>query len=256
MKAPHHAPISRSVRTLALLALTALTTFGCIRAEIAITVNEDGSGVLEYTVALSDAFLGLAEATGDDSFSVQDEDLPSGAEVREYSEGGYSGFIASVPFTDYAELRDLLEESQTEFVEGVATSGIPDISQDEDGAWRFSMLVPPLGEELFEDGSTEDAQFAEQYARALLADAWYRVRVGLPGEIEEHNADRLEDGELFWELDFFSTEPRRLTALTTPGGGLPLAAVGVPAAVVVVIVLVAIAALTLTRRRSRDASNG
>lgn len=229
-------PFVRRASLVSLLILAALSTLGCIRIDLSIIVNDDGSGVLGYNIAVSDTLLMLGEGMGDSTFGLLDEDLPSGTTVKEYSEDGYSGVTISVPFADYAEIRDALQPELDE----VGEIEVPHISQNEDGTWHFSMHVPPLGEEAEED---------LRLATALLTDGWFRVRVTLPGDVEEHNADRVEDGELLWELDFLATEPRLLTASATPGGGLPLAAIGVPATVVVIIILTAVAALTLTRRR-------
>lgn len=220
-----------------LFSLAVLTMLGCIRIDLSIVVNEDGSGLLGYNVAVNDTLLTFG---ADDSFGLQDElpilgeDLPLGAEVSEYRENGYSGYSISVPFADHTELRNILEAQAEMEAEGLIEG--PDITQDEDGTWHFSIYVPPL-----DDEESEDVELAT----ALLADGWFRVRVTLPGDIEEHNADRLEGSELVWELDFFATEPRLLTASTAPGGGLPLASIGVPAAVIAIIILAAVAALAL-----------
>ena len=230
--------LPRRVSLVLLLSLAALAMLGCIRMELSIVVNDDGSGVLGYNVAVSDALLTLGEGVGDSTFGLKDEDLPPGTTVKDYRHDGYSGVTITVPFADYAEIRDALQPE----LDQVGEIAIPEISQDEDGTWRFSMHVPPLGDE-------EGAAAELQLARALLTDGWFRVRVTLPGEVKEHNADRAEDGELLWGLDLLTTEPRLLTASAIPDRGFPLAAIGVPVAVVAVIILAAAAALTLTKRR-------
>ena len=231
--------LAHRVGLVLLLSIVASAALGCIRFDLSIVVNDDGSGVLGYNIAVNDALLTFGGSEGfglQEELPLEGEDLPPGTEVSEYREDGYSGFSITVPFADYAEIRDALQPG----LDDAGVVEMPDISQDEDGTWHFSMRVPPLGEEDAED---------LQLAKALLIDGWFRVRVTLPGEIEEHNADRLEDEELFWELDFFATEPRLLTASAIPSGGFPLAVIGVPAAVVAMIILVAVAALTLTKRR-------
>ena len=109
------------------------------------------------------------------------------------------------------------------------------------------MLIPS-GEDsgdLMGLGGSEDGM--EELAGMLLGDAWFRVRVKLPGELAEHNADRIEDGELVWELDIFSTESRQLTARSVPGNGLPIGPI--VAGVAGVVVLVALVSLAYVRRR-------
>ena len=45
----------------------------------------------------------------------------------------------------------------------------------------------------------------------------FRVRLDLPGDLVEHNADRIEDGTLVWDLELTSAEPQRLFARTVGG---------------------------------------
>ena len=81
----------------------------------------------------------------------------------------------------------------------------------------------------------------------LFDDAWFRVRIKLPGELAEHNADRIEGEELVWELDFIATEERQLTARSVPGNGLPI--VPIVAGLASIVVLVAFVSLAYVRRR-------
>ena len=46
----------------------------------------------------------------------------------------------------------------------------------------------------------------------MLDGAWARIRVALPGEISDHNADSIEAGTLLWDLDLESTTYSELTA--------------------------------------------
>lgn len=87
----------------------------------------------------------------------------------------------------------------------------------------------------------------EGLATLLLEDAWFRVRIKLPGELAEHNADRIEDGELVWELDLLATEDRQLMARSVPEGGFPIGPIVVMVAGVVV--LAAFVSLAYVRRR-------
>ncbi len=231
-----------------LLPLAVLLTTGCFRIEMSFVVNEDGSGVVGYTVGISDEFTALMNSM--EGTSMDTADLPQGppgSEVREYSEDGYTGFVMTLPFTDYAEVRPILAEWNQE---GGTEVDLPDISQDENGDWRFSMTVPPVSED---DGSAADFGISE----ALFADGWFRVRAKLPGEIAEHNADRVENSELVWQIDLDSdhTEALQLTARSTAGGGLPVIAIGAAAAVAV-IALAAVAILFFTRRGSAGRATG
>ena len=247
MKKVHDGRASRRLIGLVLLlSLAALAMTGCIRFELSIAVNDDGSGVLGYTVAISEEFAELDDSMGggmsiEEGLNLEDADLPPGAEAREYSEEGYRGVVVSVPFDDLAEIPSLLGAFQEDSLgEGL---DLPDIRQDDNGDWHFSMLIPPLG------GEPTEMSFIEE---AIFADAWYRVRIKLPGEIAEHNADRVENGAMVWELDFTSTESRQLTARTITSGGLSLVVIGLVAAAAAVIALGAFVFLMRAWRRPRE----
>ncbi|MYA50326.1 MAG: hypothetical protein F4Y25_06280, partial [Chloroflexi bacterium] len=193
-----------------LLPLAVLATTGCFRIEIAFLVNDDGSGAVKYTVAVSDQFTAMMEAEGmeaEEGSLVEEGDLPPGAEVHDYSEDGYTGVVFTVPFTDYAEIKSIMESVDETDQESGFGLDPPDISQDENGDWRFSMLMPAASEN---DGSG-DLLGMDALMEELLADGWFRVRAKLPGELAEHNADRIEDGELVWQMGLDSTEERQLT---------------------------------------------
>ena len=91
-----------------LLPLAVLLTTGCFRIEMSFVVNEDGSGVFEYTLGVSDEFTALTDSSGEE---LDEESLPPGAVAREYSEDGYTGYVVTLPFTDYAEIRTILRSS-------------------------------------------------------------------------------------------------------------------------------------------------
>ena len=184
----------RSLTMLLAVSLFAMT--GCIRLELGMVVNEDGSGVLNTLVAVSDT---LTQTLGTSAEDVLDtSDLPMGSTVTEYQADGYTGFSIATTFADSAELDSLLGDSFTDV-------GSPTVSLEQDEAdWRFAMVVPPFAD-----------QAGGGVPAGLLDDAWFRIRVTLPGEITEHNADLVEEGSLVWELDLAGTSSRELTANST-----------------------------------------
>ena len=68
-----------------LLALVVVVATGCIRLDLAVTVDADGTGTLEMDAAISDSLAEFDEAfSGDEPAGtceelLQDSDLPSGA---------------------------------------------------------------------------------------------------------------------------------------------------------------------------------
>ena len=184
-----------------LLGLLAFAMTGCLRYEMGIVVNADGSGTLSSIVAISDKFAEASGARPDEAIGT--EGLPRGAEVREYREDGYTGIAFSLPFADVDELAALTSAAggdETGF------SGFT-LEQDGGGGWQFEMTAAPGGGEMIAG--------ADGLAPADILDgAWFRIRVTLPGELVEHNADRIENGTLVWDLDLAASVPRQLTART------------------------------------------
>ena len=124
-----------------LAALCAFVLAGCIRIEVTFTVEEDGSGAVDTVMAVDEALLAAAEESAEDMFGSAD-DLPPGAVVAEYREDGFVGQRMRVPVPDM----ELAEESlgSTDDMTDAVDFGFV---REGDG-WRFTMDVPPLGQEL------------------------------------------------------------------------------------------------------------
>ena len=240
--------LGRRLPVALLVALCAFVLAGCIRVELSFTVDEDGSGTVGMLAAFDEALLGLSDQSADDLFGDID-DLPPGAVVDEYREDGFVGRIVSVPVPDMTQGADSLS-GVFEGTESGAfeTTDAPDyVFVREDDGWRFTMDVPPLGEDL----DDENGDFAAGMVAALMESAFFRVRVSLPGEVTEHNADRIEDGVLVWELNAMGKEPRTLSARSETAGVGPIVVVVAAGAGVAVVVLAAVAARSAVRARRR-----
>ncbi|MDE2990073.1 MAG: hypothetical protein OXU21_03260 [Chloroflexota bacterium] len=223
-----------------LTALCAIVLTGCIRVEMSFTVDEDGSGAVEMVVAVDESLLTAADESPDDMLGDVD-DLPPGAVVDAYREDGFVGQRITVPVADMELAAESLggADDMTDAVDfGFVREG--------DG-WRFTMDAPPLGEEL----AGENGDFTAGMTAAIVNTAEFRVRVSLPGEITEHNADRIENGVLVWELDFLDTEPRTLSARSQAAGVGPVVVVVAGGAAAALAVLAALAARSAVRARRR-----
>jgi len=224
-----------------LTALCAIVLTGCIRVEMSFTVDEDGSGAVEMVVAVDESLLTAADESPDDMLGDVD-DLPPGAVVDAYREDGFVGQRITVPVADMELAAESLggADDMTDAVDfGFVREG--------DG-WRFTMDAPPLGEEL----AGANGDFTAGMTAAIVNTAEFRVRVSLPGEISEHNADRIENGVLVWELDFLDTEPRTLSARSQTAGVGPVVVVVAGGAAAALAVLAALAARSAVRARRRD----
>jgi len=222
-------------------ALCAIVLTGCIRVEMSFTVDEDGSGAVEMVVAVDESLLTAADESPDDMLGDVD-DLPPGAVVDAYREDGFVGQRIRVPVADM----ELAAES---------LGGADDLTDAADfgfvregDGWRFTMDAPPLGEEL----AGENGDSTAGMTAAIVNTAEFRVRVSLPGEITEHNADRIENGVLVWELDFLGEKPRTLSARSQTAGVGPVVVVVAGGAAAALAVLAALAARSAVRARRRD----
>ena len=207
---PTKAGASRLRGLVLLLGLTAFAMTGCIRYELAISINDDGSGVLGTIVAISDAFTQTTGASTEEL--VPPGDLPPNVDVSEYRQDGFTGIELAIPFANQAEL-GLIAGGMSAGADG---GGLGDftLERNDGGGWTFSMLAAvETGEPTGDTGGPSPEE--------LLAGAFFRIRIALPGELVEHNADRVEDGSLVWELDLMATEPRELTARTTASAPQP-----------------------------------
>ena len=196
---PTRAAIRRMRVLTLLLAVTAFSMVGCIRYELGFVVNADGSGALSMLVAISDQFAAMTGTTTEEALGIP-EGLP-GAEISEYSEDGFTGIQMAIPFANLQQLGLLVGSSGSD---ALATD--LELQPDGQGGWSFATLLAPTSD----PSGTEGPPPPE-----LLQGAWGRVRVQLPGDVAEHNADRIEDGAFVWDIDFTSTEPRQLMASTT-----------------------------------------
>ena len=100
------------------VALVAMVATACIRFDAAVTVDADGTGTVEFEVAISDSFAEVIEAFSEDGSAstceglFEDSDLPSGALIHPYSEDGWCGFTATGRFRNF-DLSELYEDGET-----------------------------------------------------------------------------------------------------------------------------------------------
>jgi hypothetical protein len=249
-----------------LLGGLALLLAGCFRIEVGIRVNDDGSGALSMLMALDvEAFEQLGGGSelggldlGENPFADFDEsDLPPGASVEEYEEDGFSGVRLTVPFEaddDIAStIDDLLastgdgDDDITSLAGGDAAFEEFTLRRDGEG-WLFDATVGALNDSESDDAGA--ALLGEGLLELLFADASFSVRMALPGEVIDHNADEVDGDELVWNLDLFEDEPRQLRARTGAASGDSNSNTTVIIVVVALLAVAAVATLIVLRARS------
>ena len=195
------------LKRLGLVVVVLTNATGCLRMDVAIRVEPDGTGTVEIEMLLSETLTELAEAfsdedAGDLCAEMLDEsamsDMPAGAEARELSKDGWCGAEISFPFTDF----DLTEFSTAD--------GMPIRLWVENQTVFFDLDVSDLIGDADED---EDMSFQQMAALAKVFDMELDepkmlFEVTLPGTSVDHNADSAQGSTFNWELDLFGDESR------------------------------------------------
>lgn len=203
------------------LLIIMLLMASCIRIDAKITIEDDGSGSVDFLSALNtDA---LTEVLGDfdvpeseigdtaelcegfESEFSNPSELPDGALVTPYNEDGFCGSRVQyelTPSTDPSnQIADLIDPSTRIYKEG--------------DNWFFETAIDT-------DELTSEASDAPQAMfDALFADASYMITVDLPGRAVDgqNNATSVgDDGKFTWDIDI-ANPPERLFAQTEPGSG-------------------------------------
>ena len=190
---------------------------------------------MRYVIALSDDL--LEDLLDEGEFEPVDETVEDiaalpGAVQQEYRKDGYTGSAVTVSFDDVSALFD---------EQGVVLENLFDRFSitTRDGGWHLSAVVSP---------TEDDGLIDDPVLRQALKSGSYVVNLSLPGALEEHNADRVDDGTLVWEMDLLLAEPRELTARSVADDRWPVHPLLIIGASVLAIALTLLVAY-LTRRK-------
>lgn len=249
----------------ALLAPFLLLLTGCFAVETSYEVNEDGSGTQTMRVAIppevatsfgeelpsvdemqEDAELdALREALGEDGeiefFSNQEDGVGFVMTLRVDASDDMGAALAA----QAERVRAALPEDEDTAMMFQMAGSTPTIRRDGD-VWTFQQdtaLDPAM---LSEMGGGEEAAFLGMF----LSQTTIVVRLSLPGEVIEHNADEVtDDGTLVWRQTG-ADGARLLTARSDiSGGGLPTLALAGLLVGGIAVVLVLAGLLLFGRRR-------
>ena len=193
------------LKRLALVVVVLTTATGCLRMDMAIRVEPDGTGTVEIEMLLSETLTELAEAFSDEDAGdlcaemINESamsDMPAGAEARELSKDGWCGAEISFPFTDF----DLTELSTAD--------GMPIRLWVENQTVFFDLDVSDLTADFDEDMSFEEMAAMAKVFDLALDEPKMVFEVTLPGAPVDHNADSTQGSTFNWELDLFGDESR------------------------------------------------
>ena len=220
-----------------------LLVSGCIKVNLEINVNEDGSGTYGGEFAISKVF---AEnfTEGDQSSSCDEildsddnelgplSDLPPDAEIEFFEDDSWCGYNFTASFSDFGAVAE-------------EDDGFP-ITEDE-GIAIFRLPA----DDLFGDVTGEADQSSEDIDSAMLLKALgipepeFVVAVTIAGEILEQNADEVRGSTLIWNFNILDPqpgfEPYAVVDTTVSSSGSS----GTSGGLIALIVIAALVSLTL-----------
>jgi len=213
--------VSRRLLVLLVAALVLLTT-GCIKVDVAIDVNDDGSGAIRTVQAVDVDALAQSGVGGFQPGDLVPDggNLPGHVTASRYRQDGFEGVELRADFADLDELDSRLQDMADAFIATFEAGG----AEPSTGA------EPPPGDSLagFRIGRTVDgwtflgegvaSELGSPDIRALAGGADLRLEVRLPGRpVPGHsNADEVDGNTFVWRLGLGDTRDE-LFAETGPG---------------------------------------
>jgi len=251
----------------AALVAVAILSAACIKFDVGIQLNDDGSGTVTVltafdTKALDDFSKSLggsssSSSPADDLTKVDTSKLPAGTKVEKYKDSKYTGAKVTAPFKspgDIAAIVNQIAESDSTGDTSPSAGGSKFFDKfslvKDGGVWKFSATVSAPAA-----SSGGDIGLKPEDLKKLFKDASFTFRLKFPGGFGENNADSSSNGELTWKLDIFASSARTLTATSGSGtggdggGGDDFPILPVVGGGIVLIILVAGGAFLMMRRK-------
>ena len=194
-----------------LLAATALMLLTACRAEINVSVDEEGNGKIEIIGAVNDAILSMAQLGGEDPLGdfldaptdeLESEGL-AGATIEPYSEAGYTGVRIRANFDPRSQAIAAISDGESILGNLTETVGIGKFNftrTEQDDGWIVelnqttdSSITDGLGD------LTGNTPFGDLPIDLGELELPFILSLELPGEYTDHNADREVDGVLIWD---------------------------------------------------------
>lgn len=226
----------------ALCASFILLTSGCIKVNLDITVDRDGSGTYGGEFATSKVFIETfnEETDGlscDQIFEDETNDLnplsdfPPGAKVELFEDENWCGYNFSASFSDFGVGVEDDEGFPITEADGIVTFRLPagDLFGDlTDG--------PSQGEDI------DSAMLLKAFG---IPDPEFVISVTIEGEILEQNADEIRGSTLIWDFNILDPqpglEPYAIVDTTVSSSGSSDTAGGL----IAIIIIAGLASLTL-----------
>ena len=236
-------------RLIPLLVLVLVLTACKVRLDVALVINEDETGTIEFAVSMDQEIRDLLSQSGNDQLPIADS-LPEGWVSEEFVDGGFEGARAIAAFSsldDFGSLLNVVTGGVLGENSAASTDVFSQLQLARDGdLYNFSVdltgleasLRAALGGAAGDTGGLDSSVFLSE-----LIDM--RIVLTMPGEIVSSNADATAESTLTWNLSV-RDDGKTLMAQS-------IVAIPIGPNVVVPVVAVALsvaAALIVIRRRS------
>jgi hypothetical protein len=172
--------------SIVLLSLLLFLLAGCVKADIGVKVNKDGTADATFLFAVEKQMYSMMKGTADDPLPDMKSEMESeGFTVEDYEDEEYTGYKGTNTFESFEEL-------SVDF----ADTDAPFSFEKEEGFFSTKYVVKGSfeGEENVPD---EEKMFYNQFD--------LNFNLELPGTIGEHNADSVEGNQMSWELSLIET---------------------------------------------------
>lgn len=222
--------------------LLILSLAGCVHADRALTLNNDGTGVYSLSVGLSDQMVKLGGASLVTTMNTfGDRVKQQGGTYSRYEDTGYSYWKYVRPFTSVGQLNTFLAESPQS---GSTTNGTaPDTHSTlhvvEDQGF-FSTTYHVTGQLALEFPQVDQA------ARDLLKDVRESFAVTMPGWVSAQSGGTQKANTVTYTVHLDES-----TTVDVTGGGLNAQHIALVAGGALLALLLVIVGLVLFRRRAR-----
>lgn len=199
---------------------------GCVKANIGVKVNENGSVDASVLMGIDKGVYGMIEGTSDDPIAEMKTDLEDeGFKIEDYESDKYIGIKAKKTFKN---IDDFSLDS------AAATDSPFDLKIDKG---LFSTKYTVNGSFENENGEVS----AEEQAMYNQFDLTFTLE--LPGKIGEHNAKKVEGNKLTWDLSMNNTTEIKAESTKT---NMVTAVIGV---VLLIIIVIGIGYVIFTKKR-------
>ena len=232
------------------LASAVVMLSGCLRTELAVNVDGDGSGRVDLEVYFDELTLNESDLTTDDLAKLAETATQSidGAEVSGVEAAGAKGVRLSIPFDDYRQVTQSLTSGE---VQGVSTRLFQtfDIAEGDEGHWTLNASLDPAG---FRSILSQIPAGVAGSLTQIDPSTEFVFSATLPGTVLRSNADLVDGGTARWNLDA-DAGPQTFTMESEPSSlsTLQKILIGVGALLVVGFILVFMTAAGSKRHHRR-----